>query len=131
MFNNLTFTFNFPITSFTIPMTSRFEPVPQYGLSMGCDSLKQFPSPPAVHSHCLENRQVRKSYTEKGQNCVGKAHHKCVGDIVVKKIFWLGLIPVSIQFAQVSIASLYAVVTLYSLTLSGDPYLMKIIIFSL
>lgn len=57
---------------------------------------------------------------------VEDAHHKCVGDIVAKKIFWVsGLMVESIQFAQVSIANLYAVVTLYSLMLSRDVYLEK------
>lgn len=42
----------------------------------------------------------------------------------MKKSFCvLGLMLVSTQFAQVSNASLYAVVTLYTLIFSGDPYL--------
>lgn len=45
-------------------------------------------------------------------------HHKCVGDMLMKKTFRVvGLMLFSIQFAQVSIANLYAVVTLYSPTL--------------
>lgn len=58
MFNNLTFftLLTFPITSFTIPIISRFEPVPQYLLSsIGSVSLKQFPSlPDPFHSQFLK-----------------------------------------------------------------------------
>lgn len=46
-----------------------------------------------------------------------KTHHKCVGDMLMKNTVWVcGLILEFIQFAQVSRANLYAVVTLYSLT---------------
>lgn len=51
-------------------------------------------------------------------------YHRCVGDMVAKNIFWLrGLTEDFIHFAHVSIASLYAVVTLYSFISSGNPYL--------